>query len=70
MWHFKEWASSNTNQFQCVFWPFRLSFEELHSCRTVINIDGTDLYGKYKGAMSIAARVDANDHLFPLHLLF
>ncbi|XP_074306553.1 uncharacterized protein LOC141641805 [Silene latifolia] len=52
--------------FQRVFWAFRPSIEGFNHCRPVISIDGTHLYGKYKGTLLIAMGIDANSQLFPL----
>ncbi|RVW12189.1 Serine/threonine-protein phosphatase 7 long form-like [Vitis vinifera] len=35
-------------------------------CRPVLSIDGTHLYGKYKGTLMIAIGCDGNNRLFPL----
>ena len=34
--------------------------------RPIIQIDGTHLYGKYKGKLLIATLSDANGHIFPI----
>ncbi|XP_038693778.1 uncharacterized protein LOC119991504 [Tripterygium wilfordii] len=49
-----------------VFWAFRPSIEGFHFCRPLISIDGTHLYGKYKGKLLIAVAFDADNGLFPL----
>ncbi len=36
------------------------------SCRPVISIDGTHLYGKYKHKLLIATSVDSDNHIMPL----
>ena len=56
----------NTKIFQCVFWSFNPSFEGFEHCRLVPNIDGTHLYGKYKGTLMIVMRCNENNQLFPL----
>ena len=56
----------NTEIFQRVFWSCKSSIEGFEHCRPVLNIDGTHLYGKYKGMLMIAMRCDGNNHLFPL----
>lgn len=61
VWRFEDGSEVNTNQFQRVFW----SIEGLNSCRPVISIDGTHLYGQYRGMMLVIVAVDA-DQLFPL----
>ena len=56
----------NNETFQCVFWSFKPSIEGFASYRPVLSIDGTHLYGKYKGTLLIAMGCDENNQLFPL----
>ena len=57
---------SNTKIFQRVFWLFKSSIEGFEHCRPILSIDGTYLYGKYKGTLMIAMGCDGNNQLFPL----
>ena len=52
--------------FNYVFWAFTPSTVGFAHCRLVISIDGTHLYGKYKGKLLIAMATDANNEIFPL----
>ena len=52
--------------FKYVFWVFAPSIVGFTYCRPVISIDGTHLYGKYKGKLLIAMATDANNEIFPL----
>ncbi|KAL6545271.1 hypothetical protein OROGR_009145 [Orobanche gracilis] len=66
-----EWCvSRSTNEehveFRRVFWAFSPSIKGFAHCRPVISIDGTHLYGKYKGKMLIAMGVDGNNQILPL----
>ena len=56
----------NTEIFQLVFWTFHPSIEGFKHCRPVFTIDGTHLYGKYKGTLMIVMGCDGNNQLFPL----
>ena len=56
----------NNETFQRVFWAFKPSIEGFENCRMVLSIDGTHLYGKYKGTLLIAMGCDGNNQLFPL----
>ena len=56
----------NTEIFQRVFWSFNPSIEGFEHCHPVMSIDGTHLYGKYKGTLLIAMGCDGNNQLFPL----
>ncbi|XP_038704649.1 uncharacterized protein LOC120000595 [Tripterygium wilfordii] len=57
---------SNRATFGRVFWAFWPSIVGFQSCRPLISIDGTHLYGKYKGKLLIAVGYDADNGLFPL----
>ncbi|KAI3523117.1 hypothetical protein L1887_01174 [Cichorium endivia] len=64
-----EWClSTNVEpvEFRRVFWAFDPSIKGFEHCRPVISIDGTHLYGKYKGTMMIAIGVDGNNQILPL----
>ncbi|XP_023766923.1 uncharacterized protein LOC111915503 [Lactuca sativa] len=66
-----EWCVSRSNdvdevEFRRVFWAFAPSIKGFHYCRPVITIDGTHLYGKYKGKMLFAMGVDGNNQILPL----
>ena len=56
----------NTEIFQRVFWSFKPSIEGFEHCHPVLIIDGTHLYGKYKGTLMIAKGCDGNNQLFSL----
>jgi hypothetical protein len=53
-------------QFQRVFWAFSAFIEGFKHCRPILQIDGTFLYGKYKGKLLIATSIDADGHIFPV----
>ena len=57
---------SNTEIFQHVFWSFKSSIDGFEHCHPVMIIDGTHLYGKYKGMLLIAMGRAGNNQLFPL----
>ena len=57
---------SNIEIFQSVFWSFKPPIEGFEHCRLVLSIDGTHLYGKYKGTLIIAMGCNGNNKLFPL----
>ncbi|XP_034689192.1 uncharacterized protein LOC117917075 [Vitis riparia] len=56
----------NEEVLQRVFWAFHPSIEGFKHCHPVLTIDGTHLYGKYKGTVMIAMGCDGNNQLFPL----
>ena len=49
-----------------VFWAFAPCIEGFRHCKPMINIDGTHLYGKYRGVLLIAMATDANNKVLPL----
>ena len=49
-----------------VYWAFAPCIAAFQYCRPVISIDGTHLYGKYKGVLMIAMAADANQKVLPL----
>ncbi|KAL6342202.1 hypothetical protein AAG906_006816 [Vitis piasezkii] len=51
----------NEEIFQRVFWAFAPSIKGFAHCRPVLSIDGTYLYGKYKGTLLIAIGCDASN---------
>ena len=56
----------NTEIFQLMFWSFKPSIDGFEHCRPVMSIDGTHLYGKYKGTLLIVMGCDGNNQLFPV----
>ncbi|KAL0015865.1 hypothetical protein SO802_002934 [Lithocarpus litseifolius] len=52
--------------FKYVFWAFASSIARFAHCRPLMSIDGTHLYGKYRGKLLIAMATDANNEIFPL----
>ena len=46
--------------FNRIFWAFRPCIKGFPHCRPLISIDGTYLYGKYRGTLMIAMAIDAN----------
>ncbi|XP_021719879.1 uncharacterized protein LOC110687528 [Chenopodium quinoa] len=57
---------SNMEVFERVFWAFSPCVEGFKHCMSVICIDGTHLYRKYKETLLVATSVDANFQVFPL----
>ncbi|XP_061370731.1 uncharacterized protein LOC133313386 [Gastrolobium bilobum] len=52
--------------FDRIFWTYRQCCEAFNFCKPVIQIDGTHLYGKYKGKSLIATAQDGNAECLPL----
>ena len=65
-WNFFQAVNSNVRVLNYIFWAFEPSIQVFMHCRPVISIDGTHLYGKFKGKMLIATGIDAENEIFPL----
>ncbi|XP_021714953.1 uncharacterized protein LOC110682910 [Chenopodium quinoa] len=57
---------SNMEVFERVFLAFGPCIDGFKHCMPVICIDGTHLYGKYKGTLLVSTSVDASFQVFPL----
>ncbi|XP_025617065.1 uncharacterized protein [Arachis hypogaea] len=57
----REWS-----WFDKVFWPFPLCIEAFKHCKPFVSVDGTHLYGKYKGMLLIAMAQDGNNNILPI----
>ncbi|XP_057740123.1 uncharacterized protein LOC130957273 [Arachis stenosperma] len=49
-----------------VFWAFYPCIKAFRSCKPAVQIDGTHLYRKYKGAILVAVSQDGNGNIVPL----
>ena len=49
-----------------VYWAFAPCIAAFQYCWLVISIDGTHLYGKYKGVLMIAMATDANQKVLSI----
>ena len=59
----------NTEIFQRVFWSFKPSIEGFEHCHSVMSIDGTHLYEKYKDTLLIVVGVREIISCFLWHFL-
>ena len=55
-----------TTLLRYVFWAFAPCIAAFRYCKPVISIDGTHLYGKYRGVLMIAIAIDANQKILSL----
>ena len=58
-----EWG---TYTFKSVYWTFHPCIVGFKHCWSVISIDATHLYRKYKGKLMIVMTTDANIKIYPL----
>jgi MULE transposase domain len=66
-----EWLTTPINDsneilFQAVCWAYGPTIEVFKQYKSVIEIDGTHLSGRYKGKILVACGFDAEDQLVPL----
>ncbi|XP_039134232.1 uncharacterized protein LOC120271624 [Dioscorea cayenensis subsp. rotundata] len=52
--------------FHRVFWSFPACVEAFKYCKPVVQIDGTHIYGKYKGTLLLAIAQDGNKNILPI----
>ncbi|KAH1249740.1 hypothetical protein GmHk_05G013037 [Glycine max] len=59
-------VSHEHRQFHRVFWTFGQCKKAFKYCKPIIQVDGTHLYGKYRGTLLMATSQDGNGGVFPL----
>ncbi|XP_073225726.1 uncharacterized protein [Cicer arietinum] len=52
--------------FHRLFWAFVPCISAFKFCKPIVQVDGTWLYGKYKGTLSVAVAQDGNDNVIPI----
>ncbi|VFQ79379.1 unnamed protein product [Cuscuta campestris] len=52
--------------FKYAFWAFPAAINGLQHCLPVVTVDGTHLYGKYKGHLLLIVALNGNHKIFPL----
>ena len=66
-----EYFAGNTlireyRQFHRVFWTFKQCADAFNFCKPIIQIDGTHLYGRYRGTLLLATTQDGNGNVLPI----
>ncbi|KAF7810963.1 uncharacterized protein G2W53_031939 [Senna tora] len=56
----------NLTVFRRVFWAYQQSIQGFEHVKPIVQVDGTFLYGKYKGALLMATSQDGDRKCFPL----
>jgi len=59
-------VDSSKKVFQRLFWSFGPCIEAFRFCKRIVQIDGTHLYGKYRGTLLVAVSQDGNRNIVPL----
>ncbi|XP_016167133.1 uncharacterized protein LOC107609641 [Arachis ipaensis] len=49
-----------------VFWSYYPCIRAFRHCKPVVQVDGTHLYGKYKGCLLVAMSQDGNNNIVPI----
>ncbi|XP_027348462.1 uncharacterized protein LOC113860033 [Abrus precatorius] len=60
---------SNVQILRQVFWSFGHCIRAFQDCKPLVQVDGTHLYGKYKGVLLVVVAQDENQNILQLHLL-
>ncbi|KAH0691971.1 hypothetical protein KY289_019329 [Solanum tuberosum] len=64
--HEESISSPEVKAFTFVFWAVKPCIDGFQTCRPIISIDKTHMYGKYEIKLFIAVGVDENDNILPL----
>lgn len=57
---------SSARIFHCLFWTFQPCIKDFVFCKSVVQVDGTWLYGKYRGTLLMVVAQDGNKNIFPI----
>ncbi|XP_052113797.1 uncharacterized protein LOC107474538 [Arachis duranensis] len=49
-----------------VFWSYYPYIRAFRHCKPIVQVDGTHLYGKYKGCLLVAVSQDGNNNIIPI----
>ncbi|XP_016185374.1 uncharacterized protein LOC107627005 [Arachis ipaensis] len=49
-----------------IFWSYYPCIRAFRYCKPVVQVDGTHLYGKYKGCLLVAVSHDGNNNIIPI----
>ncbi|XP_073220969.1 uncharacterized protein [Cicer arietinum] len=52
--------------FHRLFWAYVPCISAFKFCKPIVQVDGTWLYGKYKGTLLVAVAQDGNDNIIPI----
>jgi hypothetical protein len=52
--------------FHRLLWSFEPLIKGFRFCKPLVHVDGTWLYGKYRGTSLLAVAQDGNNHVFPV----
>nr|KYP53814.1 hypothetical protein KK1_024388 [Cajanus cajan] len=52
--------------FKILFWTFKPCIDGFAFCKSIVQVDGTFLYGKYKGTLLVAVAQDGRNNIIPI----
>nr|KYP31829.1 hypothetical protein KK1_047666 [Cajanus cajan] len=53
-------------RFKRLFWTFKPCIDGFAFCKPIVQVDGTFLYGKYKGMLLVAVAQDGRNNIIPI----
>jgi len=56
----------NQQHFRRVFWTFKSCIDGFLFCKPIVQVDGTFLYGRYRGTLLVAIAQDSRNNIFPI----
>ncbi|XP_027922828.1 uncharacterized protein LOC114180729 [Vigna unguiculata] len=56
----------NQQHFRRVFWTFKPCIDGFPFCKPIVQVDGTFLYGRYRGTLLVAVAQDGRNNIFPI----
>ncbi|WVZ03997.1 hypothetical protein V8G54_024803 [Vigna mungo] len=59
-------ALQKQQYFKRLFWTFRPWFDGFPYCKPLVQVDGTFLYGRYKGTLLVVVAQDGRNNIFPI----
>ena len=52
--------------YHCLFWTFKEFFYGFAYCKPIVKVDGTFLYGNYKGSLLVIVAQDGVSHILQI----
>ncbi|WVY94019.1 hypothetical protein V8G54_033107 [Vigna mungo] len=59
-------ARQNQQYFKRLFWTFKPCVDGFPYCKPLVQVDGTFLYGRYKGTLLVAVAQDGRNNILPI----
>lgn len=63
---FENRVDNRFQKFYRLFWTFKQCCDAFNYCKPIVQVDGTFLYGKYRGTLLIATTQDGNNCVLPI----